>query len=98
METDLNSVNDGEPPAEISPLEQKIEFWRQRISLFLGPLLALFLLLIPMPGLNDQAHTLAAIIGWVVVWWIGEPVPIPVSAIFGAVLCILTGEIGRAHV
>ncbi len=49
------------------------------------------LLLAPMPGLNAQAHTLAAIIGWVVVWWIGEPVPIPISAILGAVLCILAG-------
>lgn len=84
-------VNAAYPPAEISPLEEKIEFWRQRISLFLGPLLAGVLLLVPMPGLSPQAHTLAAVIGWVVVWWIGEPVPIPVSAIFGAVLCILAG-------
>ena len=64
----------------ISPLEEKIEFWRQRISLFLGPLLGLAIWLLPMPGVSPQAHTLAAIIGWVVVWWIGEPVPIPVSA------------------
>ncbi|MBU4267544.1 MAG: DASS family sodium-coupled anion symporter [Acidobacteria bacterium] len=91
MENELIKVNSDYPPAEISPLEEKIEFWRQRVSLFLGPLLAGALLLVPMPGLSPRAHTLAAVISWVVVWWIGEPVPIPVSAIFGAVLCILAG-------
>jgi sodium-dependent dicarboxylate transporter 2/3/5 len=44
-----------------------------------------------MPGLEPQAHALAAISAWIVVWWIGEPVPIPVSALLGAVLCILAG-------
>ncbi len=75
----------------ISPLEARVESWRQRGSLFLGPLLGLAVRLIPMPGLSPRAHTLAAIIAWVVVWWIGEPVPIPVSALLGAVLCILAG-------
>jgi sodium-dependent dicarboxylate transporter 2/3/5 len=51
----------------------------------------LVLWFIPMPGLSAPAHALSAIISWVVVWWIGEPVPIPVSAILGAVLCILAG-------
>lgn len=91
MESAARNVKAEEPFEKISPLEEKIEFWRQRISLFLGPLLALVLFLLPMPGLNARAHVLAAIIGWVVVWWIGEPVPIPVSAILGAVLCVLAG-------
>jgi sodium-dependent dicarboxylate transporter 2/3/5 len=77
--------------SHISPFEEKIEVWRQKISLLLGPLLALALLLLPMPGLSTQAHHLAAIISWVVVWWIGEPVPIPISALLGAVLCVLAG-------
>jgi len=80
-----------EPEAAISPLEEKVESWRQRGSLFLGPLLALAVRLLPMPGLEPEAHALAAIIAWIVVWWIGEPVPIPVSALLGAVLCILAG-------
>ncbi|MCU0275569.1 MAG: DASS family sodium-coupled anion symporter [Acidobacteria bacterium] len=72
-------------------MEERFESWRQRISLFLGPLLAFFLLILPMPGLCRDAHVLAAIIGWIVVWWIGEPIPIPISALLGAVLCILGG-------
>lgn len=79
------------PAPVISPLEEKVESWRQRISLVMGPLLALAVRFMPMPGVSPQAHALAAIIAWIVVWWIGEPVPIPVSAILGAVLCILFG-------
>ena len=79
-------------PAEVlSPFEEKMEAWRRRGSLFLGPLLGLALWLMPMPGISPAAHDLAAIIAWIVVWWIGEPVPIPVSALLGAVLCILAG-------
>jgi sodium-dependent dicarboxylate transporter 2/3/5 len=91
MDNENMDMTAGEPRPEISPLEEKIESWRQKAGFFLGPLLALSLYLLPMPGLSPQAHTLAAIIAWIVVWWIGEPVPIPVSAILGAVLCILTG-------
>jgi sodium-dependent dicarboxylate transporter 2/3/5 len=80
-----------EPLAVITPFEEKVELWRQRGSLFLGPLLALIVWLMPMPGLSPKAHSLAAIIAWIVVWWIGEPVPIPVSALLGAVLSILAG-------
>jgi sodium-dependent dicarboxylate transporter 2/3/5 len=86
------------PEAVISPLEEKVESWRQRISLVAGPLLALAIRLLPMPGVSPQAHALAAIIAWIVVWWIGEPVPIPVSAVLGSVLCILTGVAGAKTV
>ncbi len=80
-----------EPEAVISPFEEKVESWRQRGSLFLGPLLGLAVRLMPMRGVSPEAHALAAIIAWIVVWWIGEPVPIPVSALLGAVLCVLAG-------
>ncbi|HEX7502097.1 MAG TPA: SLC13 family permease, partial [Acidobacteriota bacterium] len=80
-----------EPEAVISPLEEKVEAWRQRGSLFLGPLLGLAVRLMPMRGVSPEAHVLAAIITWIVVWWVGEPVPIPVSALLGAILCILAG-------
>jgi sodium-dependent dicarboxylate transporter 2/3/5 len=88
---DTNQVPACEPAEVISPFEEKVESWRRRGSLFLGPLLGLIVRLMPMPGISPAAHTLAAVIAWVVVWWIGEPVPIPVSALLGAVLCILGG-------
>jgi solute carrier family 13 (sodium-dependent dicarboxylate transporter), member 2/3/5 len=50
----------------------------------------------PMPGLSDRAHDLAWILGIVVVYWITEPIPIPVTALLGPVLCILAG-VGTAR-
>ena len=80
------------PAAEVlSPAEKKFEKRRRTAGLFLGPAAALLLMLWPMPALNPAAHRLAGIIGWIVIWWITEPIPIPVSALLGAVLCILFG-------
>ena len=44
-----------------------------------------------MPSLSPTAHLLAAIITLVGVWWITEPIPIPMSALLGAVLCVALG-------
>jgi solute carrier family 13 (sodium-dependent dicarboxylate transporter), member 2/3/5 len=75
----------------VSPAEQRFERHRRTIGMFLGPAVALALYLWPMPALTAQAHILAAVIGWIVTWWITEPVPIPMSALLGAVLCVLFG-------
>ena len=75
----------------LSPQEQRFERWRNTIGLFLGPAVALIIYLLPMPSLSPEAHILAAIIGWVAIWWITEPIPIPMSAMMGAVLCVLFG-------
>lgn len=44
-----------------------------------------------MPALSPKAHILAAILSWIVIWWICEPVPIPISALVGAVFCVVFG-------
>lgn len=67
------------------------ERFRNTAGFFLGPLAALVLVLMPMPGLSGEAHRLAAVIGWVVVWWVTEPVPLPVTALLGAVFCVVFG-------
>jgi solute carrier family 13 (sodium-dependent dicarboxylate transporter), member 2/3/5 len=75
----------------LSEGEQRFELWRNTIGLFLGPLVSLIIYLLPMPALTPTAHILAAILSWIVVWWICEPVPIPISALLGAVLCVVFG-------
>ena len=67
------------------------DFWRQRIAFGLGPLIFFIILLLPFPSLSPPAHKLAAIVLWVVVWWIGEPVPLPMTAILGVLLSVLLG-------
>jgi len=82
----------------ITPKEERFLHWRNTIGLFLGPLVGLVLFLLPMSGLSRKAHVLAAIIGWVVTWWITEPIPIPATALFGSVLCVLFGVAGAKEV
>ncbi len=75
----------------ISKQEQTFDKWRNTIGLFLGPLVALALYLIDMPSLSPKAHVLAAILSWTVVWWICEPIPLAMTALFSSVLCVVFG-------
>jgi sodium-dependent dicarboxylate transporter 2/3/5 len=86
-----DNTNSNQPREVISASEERFEKYRKSIGYFLGPVLAVILYFIPMPSISPQAHMLTVIIGWVVVWWITEPVPIPVTAVLGAALCVVLG-------
>jgi sodium-dependent dicarboxylate transporter 2/3/5 len=77
--------------AALSDAEQRFEHLRRTWGLFLGPLAFVGMLIMPTPGLTDAAHQLAAIVTLVVVWWITEPIPIPVTALLGAGLAVVFG-------
>ena len=104
METKLNpdsveSIGDGIVAADqvkgvhaaVSDAEQRFEHLRRTWGLFLGPAALVGMLLLPTPGLSEAAHQLAAIVVLVVVWWITEPIPIPVTALLGAGLTVVFG-------
>src|SRR5687768_5938815 len=59
----------------------------------LGSLLALLaflsLLFAPLGSLSPEAHRLAAIMAAVVVLWVTEALPMPVTAVLGAVACVV---------
>jgi sodium-dependent dicarboxylate transporter 2/3/5 len=80
-----------EPIETLSQGEEKFEKWRHTIGLFLGPLLGLALYLVDMPQLSAKAHLLAAILGWTVVWWVCEPIPLGMTALASSVLCVVLG-------
>jgi sodium-dependent dicarboxylate transporter 2/3/5 len=61
------------------------------VTFFLGPAIFLLVLLLPAPGLTVPAHRLAAVLVWVLVYWVGEAIPIPATALLGPVLCVLLG-------
>ncbi len=73
----------------LSPQEERFEWWRQTIGLFAGPLIFIVIYLIPATSLSSQGHMLAAILGLVITWWISEAIPIPVTALVGAALCVI---------
>lgn len=74
--------------------EKKFEKWKRGISLFLGPAIAILLFLIPLEGLNPSAHAMISIFALVLVWWIGEPIPLGLTALAIPFLLIVTGIAG----
>jgi solute carrier family 13 (sodium-dependent dicarboxylate transporter), member 2/3/5 len=75
----------------LSPAEERFERIRQATGLVLGPLAFIVMWLIPFPGLSPEAHHLAAVVSLVVMWWVTEAIPIPMTALFGAGLTVLFG-------
>ena len=64
---------------------------RRTVGAILGPLFAIGLWMLPIQGINEEAHHLLAIMAMVAVWWITEPVPIAVTSLLGPTLCVLLG-------
>ena len=64
---------------------------RRAAGALLGPLCAVVLWMLPIEGINEEAHHLLAIMAMVAVWWITEPVPIAVTSLLGPTLCVLLG-------
>ena len=64
---------------------------RHIVGAIAGPLIALLIWFLPIAGLNGSQHALLAIMAFVAIWWITEPVPIPVTSLLGPTLCVLLG-------
>ena len=77
------------PVETLSPGELKFEHYRRRVGLVLAPAVFITLLVVPMPTLSGPAHRLAAILAAVVVLWISEVLPMPVTALLGAVAAVV---------
>ncbi|MBC9733529.1 SLC13 family permease [Nocardioides marmotae] len=74
----------------LSPREERFEKARRTTGLVLAPLVTIVFLLLPT-GLEDQQHTLAAVLLGVIVLWVTEPVPIPVGGFIGIAAIVLLG-------
>ena len=62
---------------------------KSRFGLALALAAFLGILLTPFDTLSPEAHSLAAIMAAVVVLWITEALPMPVTALIGAVACVV---------
>ena len=74
-----------EQQGRLTEAEERFERGRRTIGLFLGPLVFLLLLVLPL-DLDGKQQGLAAVLGLVVTWWITEAIPIPVTGVVG--LCL----------
>lgn len=62
---------------------------RVRVGLALAPIVFAAILLIPTETLNPEAHRLGAILAAVVVLWVTEALPMPVTAMLGAAAAVV---------
>lgn len=71
--------------------EDKADKTRKMLGAILGPLVAIIVWCLPIHGVPATAHHLLAILSLVAIWWVTEPIPIPVTSLLGPVLCVLLG-------
>src|SRR5688572_10154009 len=65
-----------------------------RVGLVLGPLLMIGWIAFKDPGgLNPEAHRLAGILLFTIVWWVTEPIPIPATGLLAVALCVILGAV-----
>jgi len=62
---------------------------RRIVGLLLAALLFGVVLVLPFESLKPEAHRLAAVMAAVVVLWISEALPLPMTALLGAATCVL---------
>jgi sodium-dependent dicarboxylate transporter 2/3/5 len=62
---------------------------RGRLGMLLALMAFIVLLLAPLASLSPEAHRLAAIMAAVVILWVTEALPLPVTALMGAVACVV---------
>jgi sodium-dependent dicarboxylate transporter 2/3/5 len=86
------------PSEAFSDAERRFDAARRSIGLFAGPLAFVVIFLYPFSTLTVEAHRLAAIVALVVVWWITEAIPIPITALIGVGLATLLGVAPVAEV
>lgn len=83
----------GQDALAIKRAEQSFDRKRRTVGLFGAPLLALLIFMTPIDALTLEAHKLLSIMVLVALWWITEPVPIPVTSLLGPTLAVMTGVV-----
>lgn len=96
----MSDFNHGHPQHEmqeptvarevLSETEERFDRWRKVSGVFLTPL-AFFITYALCTGLSPEGRTLSAILAAMAILWVTEPLPLPVTALLGAVLCVLLG-------
>lgn len=80
-----------EPQSRLSAAERRFEYLRQQAGLFVAPAVFLVVWFLPLTGLDESAHRLAAVISAVMVLWVTEAIPLPVTALLGPAVCVVAG-------
>jgi len=74
-------------------IDSRFDRWRRSVGLFLGPVVFLFVLAAPS-DLSTEAHRLSAVFALVIVYWVTEAIPLPVTALLGPAIAVPLGVAG----
>jgi solute carrier family 13 (sodium-dependent dicarboxylate transporter), member 2/3/5 len=80
-----------EDTAGYTAAEARFERRRQTVGLLLAPLCFAAMMLAPFPGLSAPAHRTAAVLVPMIVLWMTEGLPLPVTALLGPTALVLLG-------
>jgi solute carrier family 13 (sodium-dependent dicarboxylate transporter), member 2/3/5 len=75
----------------VSRAEERFERWRRKAGAVLAPLAFFVVYWLVGENLTPQGRRLAGVLAAVAVLWMTETLPLPVTAILGACLCVLLG-------
>ena len=91
----MNDAKNNPEPSGQEQANSESSFDRKRriIGAIFGPICAILVWITPIAGLSPEAHKLLAIMTLVALWWITEPVPIPVTSLIGPTLCVVFGVV-----
>jgi len=90
----MTETNDIKPAvADVEQKDSAFDRKRRIVGAIGGPLCALLVWFTPIEALSPEAHKLLAIMTLVALWWITEPVPIPVTSLIGPTLCVVLGVV-----
>lgn len=79
-----------EQSGTLSPAEEKFERARRTAGLWAGPLVGVAVYLLA-GGLETDQRRLAGILSFVIIYWVSEAIPIPMTAVIALCLCVLVG-------
>jgi solute carrier family 13 (sodium-dependent dicarboxylate transporter), member 2/3/5 len=75
---------------KLSEAEERFERRRRNVGFVLAPIAGVVLYFLPL-DLPQEQQTVAAVLLAIIIMWITEPIPIPVSGLVGAALLVLLG-------
>jgi sodium-dependent dicarboxylate transporter 2/3/5 len=78
---------------ESDSFNSKFDRRRRLFGAICAPICALLIWFTPIAGLEPDSHHLLAIMTLVCLWWITEPIPIPVTSLVGPTLCVILGVV-----
>ncbi len=87
----MSTTTESSEEGLITEAEARFEKLRKKAGYFIAPAVFLAVLLTPAASLTPQAHRLGAILAAVVVLWMTESIPLPVTALLGPTLTVVMG-------